>query len=132
MYEHGMVIPSHRNGYCIGFPLYSFEVHVSTGRTAYFPRLGTLRVGSCTGRCDAVMEDVVFRLQQLAEVRNLQGISFGDCVNCCRKLGAKRLILAEQGGKRLWMRISLNVPQDDVVEVLQQDATIVWLQDLNY
>lgn len=89
--------------------------------------------GSChAGRCDAVVEDVVFRLQQLAEVRSLPGVTYGDCVACLRQLGARRLILTEQGGKRLGMRISLNVPQDDVIESLQRDAHTPWLKDLNY
>ena len=86
----------------------------------------------CAGRCDAVVENVVFRLQQLAEMRNLAKMSFGDCLTCCKRLAAKRLLLTEQDSKRLWMRLSLNVPQDDVIEVLQQDQTITWLKDLNY
>lgn len=84
------------------------------------------------GRADAILEDVVFRLQQLGQVRSQAGITFGDCLACCRRLGAKRLLLNELGGKRLLMRLSLNVPHDDVVEVLQSDVTIAWLKHLDY
>ena len=84
------------------------------------------------GRSDAVLQDVVFRLQQLTEVHSESKMAFGDCLASARRLGAARLLLTEHGGKRLWMRLSLNVPLEDVVHVLQNDAAVAWLKNLNF
>ena len=87
---------------------------------------------SCAGRSDAVLHDVAFRLQQLTQVHSEPKISFGDCVSAARRLGASRLLLTEVGGKRVWMRLSLNVPSEDVVDVLHEDTAVPWLKDLNF
>lgn len=89
-----------------------------------------LRPGGHTGRGDAVLEDVAVRLEHLAAARGEGVVSFGDCQAAARRLAAKRLLLTEAGGQRLRMRLSLNVPRDDVHHVLQEDASIPWLRDL--
>jgi len=87
---------------------------------------------TAAGRQDAVLEDVAFRLHQLTLVHSLPGVAFGDCLSSARRLGATRLLLTELGGKRLCMRLALNVPHDDVVDVLQRDDSPVWLKNLNF
>lgn len=84
------------------------------------------------GRSDAVLQDVAFRLHQLMQVHSEPKIVFGDCLSAARRLGASRLLLTELGGKRLWIRLSLNMPFEDVVDVLQKDSTIPWLKNLNF
>ena len=78
-----------------------------------------------------MLEEVVFRLQQLAEVRGEAAVGFGDCLAACHRLAARRLLLTEAQAKRLRMQLSLNVPHDDVVDVLHSDASIPWLKDLH-
>ena len=79
-----------------------------------------------------MLQDVVFRLQQLTEIHREPTIAFEDCLASARRLGATRLLLTELGGKRLWMRLSLNVPLEDVVHVLQDDTAIAWIKNLNF
>jgi len=86
---------------------------------------------AAAGRQDAVLEDVAFRLQQLTQIHSIPDVAFGDCLSSARRLGASRLLLTELGGKRLCMRLALNVPHDDVVDVLQSDDSAAWLKNLN-
>jgi hypothetical protein len=74
---------------------------------------------------------VAFRLQQLTQIHSIPDVAFGDCLSSARRLGASRLLLTELGGKRLGMRLALNVPHDDVVDVLQSDESAAWLKNLN-
>ena len=78
------------------------------------------------------MQDVVVRLQQLTEIHSEPAIAFGDCLASARRLGATRVLLTELGGKRLWMRLSLNVPLEDVVHVLHNEMAVPWLRNLNF
>lgn len=79
-----------------------------------------------------MLQDVVFRLQQLVEVHSETRISFGDCVSAARRLGAMRLLLTELGGKRLSMKLSLNVPFEDIVHMLQNHSAVPWFSKLNF
>lgn len=84
------------------------------------------------GRSDAVLQDVAFRLHQLTDIHSESAIAFGDCLASARRLGASRLLLTESGGKRLLMKLSLNVPLEDVTHVLHSESSIPWLKHLNF
>jgi hypothetical protein len=73
---------------------------------------------------------VAFRLQQLTQIHSIPDVAFGDCLSSARRLGASRLVLTKLGGKRLCMRLALNVSHD-VVDVLQSDESAAWLKNLN-
>ena len=79
-----------------------------------------------------MMEDVHRRLEGLCQGHSEPQVSIGDAVAAAARLGSKRLLLAEPASKRLYMRVSLNVPVDDLSHVLKDDETIEWLKDLNF
>ena len=78
------------------------------------------------------MEDVHRRLEGLCQGHSEPQVSIGDAVAAAARLGSKRLLLADPASKRLYMRVSLNVPVDDLSHVLKHDETIDWLKDLNF
>ena len=56
----------------------------------------------------------------------------GDVVAAAARLGSKRIILADRALHRLRMRVSLNVPSDDVVHVLRAEASgMPWMHSLS-
>lgn len=77
------------------------------------------------------MEDVHRRLEGLCQGHSEPQISIGDAVATAARLGSKRLLLVDPASRRLYMRVSLNVPVDDLSHVLKSDESIVWLKDLN-
>ena len=68
----------------------------------------------------------------MLQVYSEPDIAFGDCLAAARRMGASRLLLTELNGKRLGMRVSLNMPFDDVVDALQKESSIPWLARLNF
>lgn len=54
-----------------------------------------------------------------------------QCIAAAASLGAKRIILADAASRRLHMRLTLNVPNDDVRQVLQSRDGVAWMQGLN-
>ena len=59
-------------------------------------------------------------------------IATGDIVAAAARLGSKRIILADRALQRLRMRVSLNVPSDDVVHVLRSEASgMPWMHSLS-
>lgn len=86
----------------------------------------------CPGHTDVVMENVHTRLEGLCQGHSEPSVSIGDTVAAGARLGSKRLILADPGAKRLYMRMSLNVPVDDLSHVLKHEETIEWLKDLSF
>ncbi|KAK9830101.1 hypothetical protein WJX72_009780 [[Myrmecia] bisecta] len=83
------------------------------------------------GRCDAILEPVNVRLQTMLQNGCEPAMCLGDVISAATRLGAKRLVLAESGSKRMRMKLSLNVPEDDLVHVLRNDETIPWLKNVN-
>ncbi|KAL3142669.1 hypothetical protein ABBQ38_002975 [Trebouxia sp. C0009 RCD-2024] len=84
------------------------------------------------GHTEVMMEDVHRRLEGLCQGHSEPQVSIGDAVAAAARLGSKRLLLADPASKRLYMRVSLNVPVDDLSHVLKHDETIDWLKDLNF
>lgn len=83
------------------------------------------------GHTEVMMEDVHRRLEGLCQGHSEPQVSIGDAVATAARLGSKRLLLVDPASKRLYMRVSLNVPVDDLSHVLKHDESIVWLKDLN-
>jgi len=79
-----------------------------------------------------MMENVHVRLEGLCQGHSEPSVSIGEAVAAGTSLGSKRLILADPGCKRLYMRMSLNVPVDDLSHVLKHEETIKWLKDLSF
>ena len=79
-----------------------------------------------------MMENVYTRLESLCQGHSEVSTSVGDVVAAACRLGSSRLILCDPGSKRLYMRLSLNVPVDDLSHVLKQQDSIQWLQDLDF
>lgn len=84
------------------------------------------------GHTDVMMENVYTRLESLCQGHSEASTSVGDVVAAACRLGSSRLILCDPGSKRLYMRLSLNVPVDDLSHVLKQQDSIVWLQGLDF
>ena len=87
---------------------------------------------AATGHTDVMMENVHVRLQGLCQGHSEPSVSIGNAVSAAAKLGSKRLLLADPASKRLYMRLSLNVPVDDLSHVLKNEGTIAWLADSNF
>ena len=77
------------------------------------------------------MEDVHRRLEGLCQGHSEPQVGIGDAVATAARLGSKRLLLVDPASRRLYMRVSLNVPVDDLSHVLKNDDSIAWLKDLN-
>ena len=59
-------------------------------------------------------------------------VATGDIVAAAARLGSKRLIMADKALQRLRMRVSLNVPSDDVVHVLRSEALgMPWMHSIS-
>lgn len=78
------------------------------------------------------MENVHTRLEGLCQGHSEPGVVIGEAVAAAAGLGSKRLILADPGAKRLYMRMSLNVPVDDLSHVLKHEESIEWVKDLSF
>lgn len=85
-----------------------------------------------SGHTDVMMENVHTRLEGLCQGQSEPSVSIGDAVAAAARLGSKRLLLADPASKRLYMRVSLNVPVDDLSHVLKHEETISWLKDLSF
>jgi hypothetical protein len=86
--------------------------------------------GVFAARADAPLEDVAHRLQQMCEVRSEPRFAFGEIMAAATRLGSKRVILTDSGARRLRMRLSLNMPVDDLAHVLQTETAVPWLREL--
>ena len=53
-----------------------------------------------------------------------------QCISAAASLAAKRVILADASGRRLRMRLSLNVPVDDARQALQSGDDADWMAKL--
>ncbi|KAA6424992.1 MAG: origin recognition complex subunit 1-like [Trebouxia sp. A1-2] len=84
------------------------------------------------GHTDVMMENVHVRLEGLCQGHSEPNVAVGAAVAAATRLGSKRLILADPGAKRLYMRMSLNVPVDDLSHILKHEDTIEWLKDLSF
>ncbi|KAL0033288.1 hypothetical protein WJX77_001908 [Trebouxia sp. C0004] len=84
------------------------------------------------GHTDVMMENVHVRLEGLCQGHSEPSVAIGAAVAAAVRLGSKRLILADPGAKRLYMRMSLNVPVDDLSHILKHEETIEWLKDLSF
>ena len=78
------------------------------------------------------MENVHTRLEGLCQGHSEARVSIGEAVAAATRLGSKRLILADPGARRLYMRMSLNMPVDDLSHVLKHEESIPWLKDLSF
>ena len=85
-----------------------------------------------SGHTDVIMDNVHMRLEGLCTGHSEAKVSIGEAVAAAVRLGSKRLILADPGAKRLYMRMSLNMPVDDLSHVLKHEETISWLRDLSF
>ena len=79
-----------------------------------------------------MLENVYNRLEGLCQGHSEASSSVGDVVAAACRLGSSKLILCDPGSKRLYMRLSLNVPVDDLSHVLKQQDSIGWLQSLDF
>lgn len=84
------------------------------------------------GHTDVMLENVFNRLEGLCQGHSEMSVSVGDVVAAACRLGSSRLILCDAGSKRLYMRLSLNVPVDDLSHVLKHADSITWLQNLDF
>ncbi|KAK9805893.1 hypothetical protein WJX73_002145 [Symbiochloris irregularis] len=87
-----------------------------------------------TGRVDAVLTNVARRVEEILTGRlELSSLSTNDVVACASRLATQRLLLADCPSTRQLMRLSLNVPQADVVHVLTEDSSgMPWMRNLNF
>ena len=84
------------------------------------------------GRADSFLEPIGRRLQAMAASRFEAPVATGDIVEAAARLGSKRLIMADKALQRLRMRVSLNVPSDDVVHVLRSEASgMPWMHSIS-
>ncbi|KAK9836005.1 hypothetical protein WJX81_005277 [Elliptochloris bilobata] len=86
-----------------------------------------------SGRAEAYLEDVAARLASLLAARLEPPVAPGDIVAAAARLGAQRLLLADAGGRRLRMRVALNVAPADVAHALRGAAAVAavpWLAQL--
>lgn len=79
-----------------------------------------------------MLENVYNRLESLCQGHSEVSSSVGDVVAAACRLGSSRLILCDPASKRLYMRLSLNVPVDDLSHVLKHQDSIGWLQSLDF
>lgn len=77
------------------------------------------------------MEPVAERMMEMCHSHREPKPQVAQCISAAASLGAKRIILADAAGRRLHMRLTLNVPSDDVRQVLQSADGVGWMQDLN-
>ena len=85
------------------------------------------------GRANAVLSSVARRIEDLSEGRFDFAVHSGDIVACTTRMGKQRLLLADCGSCRLRMRLSLNVPEADVIHILFDEATgMPWMKSLNF
>ena len=84
------------------------------------------------GHTDVMLESVYNRLEGLCQGHSEVSVSVGDVVAAACRLGSIRLILCDAAAKRLYMRLSLNVPVDDLSHVLKNEDSISWLQTLDF
>ncbi len=84
------------------------------------------------GHTDVMMENVHVRLEGLCQGHSEPSVPIGAAVAAAARLGSKRIILADPGAKRLYMRMSLNVPVDDLSHILKHEETVEWLKDLSF
>jgi len=85
---------------------------------------------TCAGRAEAYREDVAARLRALAAARGEPPPEPGNVVAAAARLGAQRVLLVDAGGRRLRMRLALNVAPADAALALRGAATaaaIPWL-----
>lgn len=79
------------------------------------------------------MEDVAERMFAMYRGRDEKPMpSMGNVVHAAARLSSVRLILADLPVKRLAMRLSLNIPQDDLVYQLNHDESIKWLAEIAF
>jgi origin recognition complex subunit 1 len=80
-----------------------------------------------TGRTEATLGDIADRLRQLCAANGERQAPFAAVLECAVGLGAKRIIICDPGFKRLRAKVALNVPVNDLVHILANDADIPWL-----
>ena len=83
-----------------------------------------------SGRAEALLEAVGDRLDQLCAANNEPKYPFTAVLECAVALGSSRLLLCEPGHKRLKAKIALNVPVNDLLYVLTNDADLPWLANV--
>ena len=87
-----------------------------------------------TGRVDAFLSNVARRVEDLAIGRlGIKNLTTDDIIASASRLGFQRLLLTDCASSRLRMRVSLNVPQADVVHALHEEASgLPWMRSLNF
>lgn len=81
-----------------------------------------------------MLTNVARRIEEILTGRlELSSLSTNDVVACASRLAAQRLLLADCPSTRQLLRLSLNVPQADVVHVLTEEASgMPWMRNLNF
>ncbi|KAG2483739.1 hypothetical protein HYH03_017394 [Edaphochlamys debaryana] len=109
------------------------SVHMTLLRSCgLYPKLvlvALLMEARASNKPEATVAALHHRLRtHLALLLGTAGLPLSRVVEAAAALGAQRLVLAEAGWQGPGMRLTLNVPQDDVVALLREDPALGPLQ----
>ena len=87
-----------------------------------------------TGVAESCLEHVFERYQQICRTHSIASIPMALLAGVAARLGAQRILLCETAQRHKRQKLALNVPMDDVVywlkENAKKDQEFAWMKDL--